>query len=397
MEAQTRSRNPSIRPLEPFTPFPVEHTEQSIPARFELQVREHAHRIAIQTPHECLRFADVNAIANDLARALLARRGHGAEPIALLFDHGAAVVPSMLGVLKSGKFYAALDASYPRERLRYLLADSGAKLVIADSANFALARQLSDDAIDIVHFDNHAASRVRANVEVTTSTDELASILYTSGSTGGPKGVMITHRTMLADIRNVTNAWGVSPRDRWLLHTSMGFGGSIRTIFGALLNGSAIYAFDSKRYGYASLPDWLLRHAITIFRTVPTAFRNFVTTLKDRQTFPSVRLLSMGGEPLFRTDLDSFRRHFSPESVLVHPFGPTESMLVCWSVTPHGGQIAGNTVPIGFPLEDKTVVLLDEAGREVDAEEIGEIVVKSRHSRLWLLARPGADQRRLQA
>ena len=267
MEAQTRSRNPPIRPLDPFTPFPVEHTAQSISARFERQVREHADRVAIQTPDEHLSYADVNGIANDLAHAILARRGHGPEPIALLFDHGAAVVPAMFGVLKSGKFYVALDASYPRERLRYLLADSGARLIIADHANVALAGRLSNDAIDVIDFDSHAASRVPANVEVTTSPDEVASILYTSGSTGGPKGVMNTHRTMLADIRNVTNAWGVSPRDRWLLHTSMGFGGSTRTIFGALLNGSGLYAFDSKRYGFAPLPDWLRRHAITIFRT----------------------------------------------------------------------------------------------------------------------------------
>ncbi len=379
MQAQTRSRNPPIRPLEPFTGFSVEDVEQSIAQRFEEQVRAHGSRLAIQAEQGSLSFAQLNGTANALARAILVRRGVGAEPIALLFDHGAGVVASILGVLKTGKFYVVLDASHPAERLRYLLTDSGAGLMIADRGNLTLARQLAGDAVEIVEFAEHAESLSDANPEVATAPGELATIIYTSGSTGRPKGVMHTHRNMLADVRNVTNAWGVGPRDRWLWHTSIGFAGSARTIYGALLNGSTVYPFDSRQKGFAELADWLLRHEITIFRTIPTAFRSFVTTLPSRVVFPSVRILSMGGEPLFPSDVNAFNQHFPPQSVLVHPFGPTESMLVCWSVTPHGGAFAGHTVPIGYPLDDKTVLLLDEAGRQVKEGEIGEIAVKSCH------------------
>src|SRR5262245_22795773 len=367
---QQPGRNPAISPLDPFAPFPAIAVERSIVERFDEQVRRHAQRPAIQTDARCLTFDELNGMANAVANEVLARRGTGAEAIALLFDDRAAIVASILGVLKARKFYVVLDASHPPERLRYLLEDSGATLVVADSANLALARQLSNEATPIVDFAQCTESRSHEDVRIASRPDELVTIIYTSGSTGRPKGVMHTHRTVLADVRNVTNAWGVSPRDRWLWHTSIGFGGSARTIYGALLNGSALHPYDSKRHGLAAFPEWIVNHAITIFRTVPTAFRTFMATLPASMTFPSVRILSMGGEPLYTPDLHFFQRHFSPGSVLVHPFGPTETMLVCWSVTRHGETVTGNTVPIGYPLEDVTVLLLDEAGRQVDDGEI---------------------------
>jgi amino acid adenylation domain-containing protein len=379
MEPQTPTRNPQIRPPNPFTPFEKEHVEQSIPQRFEQQVRAHGAGLAIHADHGSASFAGLNRMANALAHRILSRRGAGAEPIALLFDHGTEVVASILGVLKTGKFYVVLDASYPRERLRYLLADSGAKLIVADSNNLELARELSDEETGIVSFADHTECPSDANLDIYPSPSELAMIIYTSGSTGRPKGVMHTHRNVLADTGNVTNELGISEHDRWLWHTSVGFAGSVRTIFSALLNGSAVYPFDSKRKGFAQLPEWLLRHEITIFRTVPTTFRSFMATLPERLLFPAVRILSMGGEPLFRADLDTFNRHFLPHCVLVHPFGPTECMAVCWKVIPHGGQIAGNKVPIGYTLKDKEVLLIDEARRQVNDGQIGEIAVKSRY------------------
>ena len=370
------NRTARIRPPYPFLPFAAGDVEQSIPRRFEQQVRTHGDRVAIQSDQGSVSFADLNRVAIGTAHRILSQRGAGAEPIALLFDRGAAVVAAILGVLKAGKFYVVLDASYPQERLRYLLEDSGAKLILTDTSNLERARGLSDEAIGILDIITHSDGR-SDQLDLHPSPGDLAMIIYTSGSTGRPKGVMHTHRNVLADTRNLTNEWGVSVHDRWLWHTSVGFAGSARTIYSALLNGSTIYPFDSKRQGFAHLSDWLLRHQITIFRTVPTTYRAFTATLTDGVVFPDVRVLSMGGEPIFRPDVQEFNQHFLPHAVLVHPFGPTECMAVCWNVIPHGEQIAGHKVPIGYPLQDIRVQLLDETGRHVADGDIGEIAVKS--------------------
>jgi acyl-coenzyme A synthetase/AMP-(fatty) acid ligase/acyl carrier protein len=111
---------------------------------------------------------------------------------------------------------------------------------------------------------------------------------------------------------------------------------------------------------------------------VPTFFRAFTATLSDELKFPTVRVLSIGGESMLGADLDNFNRHFSPHCVLVHAFGPTECLTVCWALVPHGTPPVDGKLPIGHALPDKEVLLLDESGCDVRDGEVGEIAVRSR-------------------
>lgn len=369
----------TIRPTSGFSHFRDQEIEQSIPQRFEQQVRAHGDRLAIKSDLETFTFASLNHTANRIARMIRSRRGDSGEPIALLFDHGAAVLVAILAVLKSGNFYVVLDASYPADRLQYMLEDSGARLLIADRNNVAFARQLSGKAMDVIDFADVDMNLPDSDLGVYPTADSLALLLYTSGSTGQPKGAMHTHRNVLVDVRNLTNGWCVTAQDRWLLHTSVSFANSVRTIYSSLLNGGSIYPYDIKKKGFGDLPNWLLSNEMTIVRTVPTTFRDFMGILERGQIFPAIRLLSVGGEPMLRADLDYFNRHFLPHCVLSHALGPTECLTVCWALIPHGTRIAESTLPIGYSLRDKDVLVLDESGRELGAGEVGQLAVKSRY------------------
>ena len=363
----------------PFTPLTEEDIGRSIVERFHQVVGAHGDRLAIQSDDARVTFAELNRIATSLAHRILSHLGPGPEPVALLFDRGADVVAAILAVLESGKFYVILDPQNPRERLRHLITDSQSRLIVAPSVHLGLARELSDQTAATLEFSGDFESAFHTRLDIQPTADDLAVLIYTSGSSGRPKGVMHTHRTVLADTSLVTNELKISSDDRFIWHTSVSFGGSARTIYSAVLNGSALVPFDSKRQGLAQLSDWLIRHEITIFRSVPTTFRSFMATLDDDVVFPAVRILSMGGEPLFRADVENFNRHFLPHCVLVHPFGPTETMMVCWSVTPNGQPATGHKVSIGYPLRDKKVLLLDEDRQPVPDGQIGEIAVKSRY------------------
>ncbi|MDP9131395.1 MAG: non-ribosomal peptide synthetase [Candidatus Binatota bacterium] len=369
-----------VQPASGFIEFGDDEIEQSIPQRFEQQVQADGNRVAIKSDRDVYTFDSLNRTANRLARQILTRRGSSmAEPIALLFDHGAAVLVAIMAVLKAGKFYIALDASYPRDRLKYMLQDSGAKLIVTDPNNIAVVREICDDTLDVVDFMSPDVTLPDDNLGMSPKPDSLALLLYTSGSTGQPKGAMHTHRNVLVDVRNLTNGWGVSAKDRWLLHTSVSFANSVRTIFSSLLNGGSIYPYDIKETGFGALPDWLAAQEITIFRTVPTTFRDFMGTLERDQKFPSVRLLSVGGEPMLRDDLDYFNRHFLGHCVLCHALGPTECLTVCWALIPHGSRITETKLPIGYPLKDKDVLVLDDNRRELGDGKVGELAVKSRY------------------
>jgi amino acid adenylation domain-containing protein len=366
-------------PNDGFSPFADEEIEQSITQRFEQQVRSGGERTAIRWDGGCYTYAALDATANQLAREILRRRGMAAEPVALLFQHGGEALAAILGVLKACKFYVVLDPGYPAERLRYMLEDSGAKLLIADAPNRNLARELCRNAIDVIGFDGVDHDVSGAPLGIYPAPESLALLLYTSGSTGRPKGVVHTHRNVLVDARNLANGWRVTQNDRWLLYASLSFANSVRTVYGSLLNGASVYPFDVKKEGFGALKAWMTDNAITVVRGVPTFFRSFMAGVSDDTSFPSVRILSLGGEPMLASDLGYFERHFSPGCVLSHAFGPTECLTVCWALVPHGTRAADGKLPIGYSLPDKDVLLLDESRREVADGSIGEIAVRSRY------------------
>ena len=368
-----------VEPVFPYTPFNNEEIEKSIPERFEHQVLASKKRLAISSPERSFTYDDLNQTANSLARKILALRGDRVEAIALLFDHRASILAAMLAVLKTGKFYLVLDPTYPPDRLTYMLADSGANLVITDTKHLSFVAELTGDGKQAFNFDDLDDSLSSENLETHPSPDALAMLLYTSGSTGNPKGAMHSHQSVLVEVRNLTNAWYISAQDRWLLYTSMSFANSVRTIYGAFLNGGAVYPYDLKENGFSALPEWLLSNKITILRTLPTTFRNFMATLPPSLTFPDVRILSIGGEPMLRGDVELFNRHFASPSVIAHGMGPTECFMVCLNYIPHGARIVESKLAIGWPLPDKDVLLLDESSREVQVGEVGEICVKSRY------------------
>jgi amino acid adenylation domain-containing protein len=366
------------READGFRPFADADIEQSIPQRFERQVRAHGDGLAVKWSGGSYTFNALNETANRLARAILAVRKPGTEPIALMFDHGGEILAAIVAVLKAGKFYVVLDPTYPPDRLEQMLRNSGSRLIIAGANHVQHARDLCDGgSIDILDFDHIDGSLAATDLGSYPTPDSLALILYTSGSTGLPKGAVHSHRNVLADVRNLTNGLGVTAKDRWLLSASFSFANSVRTIYTGLLNGSAVFPFDVRKDGFPALADWLRDNEITVIRGVPTFFRAFMATLADDLRFPSVRVLSLGGESMLGADLDRFNRHFPPHCVLAHAFGPTECLTVCWSLIPHGTLPVAGKLPIGHALPDKEVLLVDESGIEVPDGEVGEIAVRS--------------------
>jgi amino acid adenylation domain-containing protein len=361
-----------------FQPFRDDEIEQSIPQRFEQQVRAGGDRLAIKWERGSYDYRALNATANRLARAILSRRGSAAEPVVLLFEHGGEALVAIMAVLKAGKFYVMLDPGYPPQRLKFMLEDSGAALMVADASQHAYARALCGDAIDVIRFDDVGPDLPPGDPGAYPAPDALAMVMYTSGSTGRPKGVMHSHRTILADARNLTNGWCVSAHDRCVLSASLSFASSVRTIYSSLLNGAAVLPYDARKHGFGGLPAWLEDNEVTIVRAVPTSFRTFMGTLDEDRVFRSVRVLAVGGEPMLRSDVEEFNRHFPPHCVLSHGFGPTECLTTCWSLVAHGTPVTEGKLPIGHCVPDREVLLLDESRREVADGEVGEIAVRSR-------------------
>ncbi len=356
-----------------FTVFERDAIEQSIGARFERQVGEHAGCLAVRTRAHRLTYADLNGEANRIAAAILGARGVGPEPVALLFEQGAPLIAAILAVLKTGKAYVALDPTFPSARLVSMLDGAGAELLLADEASLEAATALAGGERLLLPVVGGPGPDP-GNPVVDVPPDTVAYIFQTSGSTGPPKGVYDTHRNVLHNVLRYTNSLRIRPDDRLTLLQSCSFSGSVSSLFCALLNGAATFPFDVRRDGPRQLAEWLRQERITMYHSVPTIFRSF---LSGDARFPDVRYIRLEGDRSSRVDVDLYRRHFEPGCVLVNGLGATETGIARQFFVDHETEVGDGVLPVGYPVRDVDVLLLDEAGDEVEVGQVGEIVVRS--------------------
>jgi amino acid adenylation domain-containing protein len=360
--------------------FKKEEVEQSIPDRFEEIAARFSDRIAVKTRNVTLTYDALNKRANQIASAILLRQTSVQKPIGLLLENDAPMICAFIGALKAGRMYVPLDPSLPYKRNSYIVSDSQAEIVVTDDINLSLAKELFGHSSPIVNIDAIDSSVSNDNARLPLTPESLAYILYTSGSTGQPKGVVHNHRNVLHYVLRHTNSVHLSPDDRQTLLYSYSVNGAARDIFSALLNGASLFSLDIKTEGVDCLTDWLLQHEITTYCSVATVFRHFVGTLKDGSHFPKLRLIKLGGEPVYQKDVELYKKYFSEDCVFCSGLGATETGTTATSYfIDKKSEISGNTLSLGFAAQDTEILLLDEAGKEVEPGEIGEIAVRSRY------------------
>lgn len=366
-----------------FVPFPREEVEQSVPARFERQVSLYPEQIAVADAEATITYRDLNRLANRIAHAVLAVRGAGPEPVALLVGNGVPVAAAMMGVLKAGKFYVALDASQPVARTATILAECRPALLIADNERMeqaeALRAAIDHSGLTLLNLDALPPGLSEENPGLKITAGDLAYVLYTSGSTGRPKGVVQDHRYLLHLTMVYTNGGRMSAADRLALLYSPSFAGAVRDIYCTLLNGAALFCFDVKHEGLTGLADWLRQKQITVFFAVATMFRHFCRLLTPEDRFPSVRLVWLGSETVYAGEVYLYQRHFSADSRMIVNLGGSEISPVCQFLVDAGTRLEGSTVPAGYAAEDVEVLLLDAEGKPAAPGAEGEIVVRSRY------------------
>jgi amino acid adenylation domain-containing protein len=380
-------------PQNPFVGFKIEWTERSILNRFRCVARDYREQVALKTKQGTYSYGDIDELSSRLGQAILSNRGRAAEPVALLLEHDAGVPAAMLGVLKAGKFYVTLDPFYPRERNEYILADTRSELMVTNTRNLPLAHALAQGRT-IINLDQLDDQGSRCDSGIDPSADDLAYVFYTSGSTGKPKGVMHTHRSLLHNVFRQTNGRHLDSSDRVGLLFSYSYGASANNTYGALLNGAMLLPFNIKEEGLDKLGAWLASEEVTVLHMVPTVFRHFASSLSDPGLFPRLRLIRLGGETMYRQDLDLFKKHFHEDCLLHIGMGSSETGMMLECFFDHKSECATPTLPAGYPAQDVEVLLLDESGMAIEGAGVGEIAVRGRHLSRGYWGRPDLTNQR---
>jgi amino acid adenylation domain-containing protein len=392
-EAERRelSRRKGPRPSQPAVRFSAADVEQTIPAHFEYQASLCPTRVAVRSRRYCWTYADLDRRVQSIARRLQKTTERKPGLVALLFLHDAPMIAALLGTLRAGRAYVPLDATYPESRLAEMAADAGIAALLTESDLRETAARLVHSGLPVILIDEPGdpGESGEEPVPVRILPDEVAYVLYTSGSSGRPKGVAQSHRNLLHHIRCYTEALHLGPEDRLSLLASYSFDAAVMDIFGALLNGAALHVIDVREEGLLRLGERLRAERVTVYHSTPTLFRALCASVPNGESFPDLRLVVLGGEEALRDDLRRFRALTSPDALLINGLGPTESTLALQSFWGHDSDLGRPSLPVGWPVEGTQVLLINGMGEQWAVYGIGEIVIGSHHVALGYWNRPG--------
>ncbi|WP_425117683.1 non-ribosomal peptide synthase/polyketide synthase [Burkholderia gladioli] len=351
------------------TPYPE---DVCLHQQFEQQVERTPDAVALVFEEQTLSYAQLNARANQLAHELIALGVQPDSRVGICLQRSSAMVVGLLAILKAGGAYVPLDPAYPGERLTHILIDADPGIVLVDAAGRAA---LGQDALDERHVldpDALLPERPTSNPAVPGLTSRhLAYVIYTSGSTGKPKGAQNEHRALVNRLDWMQRAYALDASDRVLQKTPFGFDVSVWEFFWTLLNGATLVVAAP---GIQGDPEALIalidRQRITTAHFVPSMLNIFLGT-EGVQACTSLQRLVCSGEAL---PVAAIRRcqALLPAARIHNLYGPTEAAIdvTAWTCPP---DYAGSTVPIGRPIANTRIYLLDEHGQPVPLGAVGEL------------------------
>jgi amino acid adenylation domain-containing protein len=370
---------------------------------FEEQAAATPGAVAVVAGDVELTYGELNARANRLAHRLRAL-GVGTEDlVGVCLERGPELVPALLGVLKSGAAYVPLDPSHPVDRWGFVLGDTGAPVVVTTSEFAERLARIHSGTLILLDRDTPeepGAAESGANpAPSAVGPDALAYVIYTSGSTGRPKGVCVSHTQVWRLLAVGDRHYGFGADDVWPLFHSYAFDVSVWELWGALAYGGrlVVVPFDVARSPDDFL-DLLVRHRVTVLNQTPSAFRSLVGAAAagdSRIDQLALRAVVFAGERLEFGELVPWVERLGLECPrLFNMYGITETTVhsTFHRVTRHDLRGGGN--PVGRPLEDLTIYLLDRYGQVVPVGVPGEIHVGGPGVTRGYLGRPGLTAER---
>lgn len=331
--------------------------EATLVGLFEEQVQKTPDATAIVFQHKTLSYNELNVLSNRLANYLLAHHNlKNDDLVALKMERSEWIIVAILGILKSGSAYVPMDPNYPASRINYMEEDSQCKLCFNDALMFEFLA-------------NHTRHSGDAFPQLSRP-DNLAYVIYTSGSTGNPKGVMIEHKSIVNTILSQIDTFNLRKGLKCLQFASFSFDASIWETFIALLSGSSLYVVDENMRSDPWLLSSYIENIDIDIATLPPAYLK----LMDMNKLKGMKSLITAGESAIYDDVANYLKLTG--GTYYNAYGPTE-VGICGSIIKITDidSLTSTTIPIGKPIANTSVFILNELDKIQPLGTVGEICI----------------------
>ncbi|WP_270166354.1 non-ribosomal peptide synthetase [Paenibacillus sp. SYP-B4298] len=358
---------------------------------FEEQAAHNPEKCAVQGNGHSWSYRELNEKANCIAHALL-KRGVGPEvPVGIMLERTPELLAGVLGIMKAGGAYLPLDPQYPQERIEFMLKDSGCALVLAQSG---LEEQLPQGT-SLLLLDSDMkqwSEESTANPQQPIQADQLAYIIYTSGSTGTPKGVMIEHRGLANYLNWCQKQYAGHRQGGAPVHSSLAFDLTVTSLFTPLITGETVYLIKETE-GPAISEALASLSGLGLAKITPAHLQLLSKSLSPQQLADWAAVIVVGGEQVYGESLQAWRQ-YSPDTLFINEYGPTETVVGCATYSIAAGRCSKGAIPIGRPIDNTQLYVLDERQEPVAIGVTGELYIGGAGVARGYINRPELNEER---
>ncbi len=339
---------------------------------FEAQVSRKPEAVALKYGKQSITYRDLNVRANQLAHFLQKHKAGTGTLVGVYMDRSVEMIVAFLAILKAGAAYVPLDLSYPKDRLAFMIADTKMPLILTDSLRF---QDLPNSELPVICLDKESSSLQEEPRQLppnTATAESLAYVIYTSGSTGQPKGVLVPHRGITRLVCDADYIQ-ITPADRIAQASNASFDAATFEIWGALLNGAAAIGISKETtVSPADFAETLREEKISTLFLTTALFNQLAREVPD--VFGTLQTVMFGGEAVDPKWVSAVLE-CNPPRRLLHVYGPTENTTFSSWYQIKDLTDEALTVPIGKPISNSELYILDPEGLPVPLGINGEVYV----------------------